>query len=431
MHTFELTTGEISKIEGKCSLSVKVVDDKVTDVKFAITEFKRFYTQALRGKDVMGLPQLSCRICGTCSNAHLLCAIKAAENALGIVPSEQTKILRKLLNYGLIIRDHALHLYVFSLPDLFGIDNVLELDENIPEQHQILDDTFSVKAAGNNLSKVIGGRSVHAPYPAVGGFMKLPNQADFPKLIDELENIRPAVLRLIQLFVSCEYKLDRDITYVAQTDGDYCFLEGDIQQSTGETVKEADFGQYLEHTVIPYSHASGYKWKGAVHMLGALSRVNLGKENLHPRTKEDAKVALSRFPSKNLYDNNIAQAIEILHAIDSSIDILKELTIKDEKIPPVQRKTGVGVGVIEAPRGTLYYKIALDEKGVITNVDIVVPTGQNQIGIEGSLRDYISVNVDQNKDTLIHESEKIVRAYDPCMSCASHFLKVKWKITYS
>jgi len=179
MHTFDLSINDIAKIEGKASLTVRVKDDMIEDLKFSITEFKRFYTQALRGKDVLGLPQLSCRICGTCSNAHLLCAIKAAESALGITPSNQTLLLRKLLNYGLIIRDHGLHCYAFALPDVLGIDNILELDENDARQHQILHDTFEVKAAGNALGKLIGGRSVHAPYPTIGGFTTLPDQKEF------------------------------------------------------------------------------------------------------------------------------------------------------------------------------------------------------------------------------------------------------------
>ncbi len=427
MHTFDLKIGEMSKIEGKASLDVKVENDKIIDLKFSISEFKRFYTQAIRGNDDIALPQLTARICGTCSNAHLLCAIKAVEAALGIVPSQQTKILRKLLNFGLIIRDHGLHLYVFALPDIFKIDNILELDESAPVEHQILHDTFEVKSAGNNLGKAIGGRSVHAPYPTIGGFSKLPDEKEFPGLIKQLEEARPAVLRLIKIFKDSDFSLNREIDFVALMDNSFSFLEGDIITSKGETIKETDYGNYLEHVVIPYSHASGYKFKGKLHMIGALARINLAKDKLHARTKEDAKDVLSVFPSKNIYHNNLAQAIEILHAIDSSIDILKNLKIVSEKPPTIVRKSGIGVGVIEAPRGTLYYKLEVDGNGKVVKGDIVVPTGQNQIGIEKSIYEFLSENLDKEKDALIHETEKIVRAYDPCMSCASHFLQVKWK----
>lgn len=431
MHTFDLNIGEISKIEGKASLSVKVKDDKVEECQFAITEFKRFYTQALRDKDVMGLPQLSCRICGTCSNAHLLCAIQAAENALGIEPSVQTKTLRKLVNYGLIIRDHALHCYVFALPDILGIDNILELDENKPEEHRILDDTFEVKAAGNALGIAVGGRSVHAPFPMVGGFTKLPDPDTFPELIAKLEKARPAVLRLIKRFVDCTFSLKRMTAYMALIDPEYSFLDGAILASGGVSFPKSEYGKHLVHSAIAYSHASGYTTDGKVFMTGALARMNLAKDTLHPDTKRDASDALASFPSGNIYHNNLAQAIEILHAIDRSVEILKTLAITAEKPVPVVRRAGTGIGVIEAPRGILYYKLILDEKGSIKNIDIVVPTGQNQIGIEQGLKDYIQANLSLGQERLVSDSERIVRAYDPCMSCASHFLKVKWKQTRS
>lgn len=427
MHTFDLTVGEISKIEGKASLSVKIENDEVKECTFGITEFKRFYTQALRDKDVMALPQLSCRICGTCSNAHLLCAIKACEEALGIVPSEQTKLLRTLVNFGLIIRDHALHCYVFALPDLLGIDNILELDENKPDEHQILDDTFLVKAAGNELGKAIGGKSVHAPYPTIGGFTKLPDPMVFPDLMKKLEEARPAVLRLITLFFHSSFEFIRDVEFLAYLDPKYTFLAGDMLRTNGQTIPESDIRQYYEHVAIPYSHASGYKFDGKIQMTGALARLNIAKERLHPRTKEDAKEALEKFPSKNIYHNNLAQAIEILHAIDSSIDILKTLTISPERPAMITRKAGSGIGIIEAPRGLLYYKIDLNEKGQMQHVEIIVPTGQNQIGIEDALREYIGKHLDRTHDELSLDAERIVRAYDPCMSCASHFLTVNWK----
>jgi sulfhydrogenase subunit alpha len=426
MHTFDLNLADISKMEGKGSLDVKVRDGKIVDFKFGITEFKRFYTQAIRGKDIVALPQLSARICGTCSNAHLICAIKAVEDAIGLDPSEQTKIFRELLNYGLNIRDHALHLYVFVLPDILGIDNILELDEKDPVQHQLLDDTFQVKKVGNMLAKVIGGRSVHAPFVTVGGFTKLPDAKEFPEVLKELEIARVAILRLIDVFKNCDFLLNRDIDFVALMDKKYSFLGGNVMTSKGDRFEEKDFGNYLERTVIPYSHASGYKFKGQIHMIGAIARMNLGKEFLHENTKKDAADALKLFPTINIYHNNLAQAIEILHCIDVSLDILKNLEIKDEKPVPVVRKAGVGIGVIEAPRGTLYYKLEIDEKGKVIKGDIVVPTGQNQIGIEKSLYQFFSENIDKEKDFLISEAEKIIRSYDPCMSCASHFLKVKW-----
>lgn len=407
-------------------MTVRVKDDVVEEVKFAITEYKRFYTQALRGKDILGLPQLSCRICGTCSNAHLLCGILAAEQALVIQPSLQSQLLRKLVNYGLIIRDHGLHCFVFALPDILGVDNILDLDESKPEERQILEDTFAVKAAGNRLSVLTGGRSVHAPYPTVGGFTKLPNSADFPGMIVQLESVRPAVLRLIHLFAQSTFTLEQDVEFMALLDEEYSFLGGMIHNSDGEQMSRDQIGSYFEHVVIPHSHASGYTMKGKLYFTGALARLNLGKQYLHPNTRRDAAQALAFFPSKNIYHNNIAQAIEILHAIDAAIDILKTLTIQPERPGMLSRKAGEGIGLLEAPRGMLYYKIKISDQGRIEDIQIIVPTGQNQIVIEKSLLAYFQQHVSLSREKLTLEAEKIVRAYDPCMSCASHFLKIKW-----
>lgn len=427
MTTLDISIEEMCKIEGKASLHVKITDNKVETCQFAISEYKRFYTKAIEGADIMGLPQLTARICGTCSNAHLLCTIKAVEHALGLVPSEQTIKLRQLLNFGLNIRDHALHLYVFCVPDILNIDNILDLDENIPDQKQLLEDTFAVKACGNTLAKVTGGRSVHAPYPMVGGFLHLPKQEELPPLINQLQQVRPAVLRLIEIFRAYPISLNRSVEFAAYIDDRFTFLDGVIKTSDGQTIHEEDFSKNLEHVDIPYSHASGYTYRGKVYMTGALARLNLGKESLHSHTKKDAENALQLFPSQNIHHNNLAQAIEILHCIDQSVDILTSLTIQPEKPVQIVRKAGTGKAVIEAPRGALYYSLDIDEKGIVTHGDIIVPTGQNQIGIEQSIKDFLEQNIEKEKAYLESEIEKIVRAYDPCMSCASHFLKVNWE----
>lgn len=429
MHNLDLSIADISKIEGKASCRIKVREKKVEKVEFTIAEYKRFYTQAIRGKDIIAIPQLTARICGTCSNAHLLCALKACENSQGIVVTPQTIALRKLLNFGLIIRDHTLHLYVFVLPDLFGKDSLLDFDENNPQEHKYLDDTFAIKATGNHLGKIVGGRSVHAPFLTVGGFIKLPTDQELGNCVEELREVRPKVLDMIDVFATKDFTLNRDdIDFSAISDSEYSFLNGNLIRSDGQTIPSDKYGEFIQRVSIPYSHASGYTSGGKVYMTGALARLNLAKEHLNERTKKDAQKYLSHFPSKNIYHNNLAQAIEVLHAIDSSVEIIKNLHVRPEPPVPFTRKAGIGIGVIEAPRGALYYKLDVDETGKIRDGAIVVPTGQNQICIEGCIRKYLEENIENLNDTNIveHEVEKIVRAFDPCMSCASHFLKFKW-----
>ncbi|MEI8103757.1 MAG: nickel-dependent hydrogenase large subunit [Candidatus Moraniibacteriota bacterium] len=424
----QFNIGEITKIEGSAGLDVTLADGKVTSVHFKIDEFKRFYTTAMQGKPVAAIPQLLARICGTCSNAHLLASIEAVEHTLGIIPSDQTRLLRELTYHGLIIRDHALHLYIFALPDVFGKDSLLEFDDHDPVQHQLLHDAFAVKGAGNHLAILVAGRSVHAPFPMPGGFAHIPMADDIQKSIDELKTIRPAVLRLIDTFLEIPFSLTRATNYLALVSPDFSYLEGRVRDMHDLDVDESGYRDLLEHVVIPYSHASGYVFQGngEQYRVGAIARLNLNKNALHAETQKDAALALKVFPSHNIFHNNLAQAIAILHSIDRAIDLLTQTKFVAESPQKLVIKAGIGVGVVEAPRGTLYHKLEVGADGKVIKGEVIVPTGQNQIAIEADLKQYIEANLDKERDEIALGCERIIRAYDPCMSCASHFLKVNW-----
>lgn len=424
---FDLNTGELTKVEGAAELDLKVRGGKVEHAHFCIVEYKRFFTEAMKGKPIEAIPQLVARICGTCSNAHLLCSIEACENALGITPSKQTKLMRLLTMYGLNIRDHALHLYLFSMPDIFGKDSFMDFDESNEAEHQMLHDAFVVKAAGNYLATLIAGRSVHATFPSVGGYLHVPEVKDVTEAVKKLEEARPAVLRLIKFFAEKNpYHFDRKTEFLAMVSERYGFLDGDIRSSNGEVISEAEFAKHLEHTILDYSQASAYKYKGRPYMVGALARMNIASHLLHPKTKKDVDYAIKMFPSTDIYSNNLAQAIEILHSIDDSIGILNSHHFELEKIEPIKYRDAEGIGVIEAPRGLLYHKVILGADGVIKGGEVVVPTGQNQNNIEEDIATLVNgmLPEDPTKEKISFEIEKLIRAYDPCMSCGSHFLKV-------
>ncbi len=431
MHTFDLSLTEMTKVEGAAALDLKVENNKVTEVKFKITEFKRFYTQAMRGKQIAALPQLLARICGTCSNAHLLCSIEACEKALGITVSEQAQKLRDLTVDALIIRDHALHLYLFSMPDIFGKDAFLDFDENDATQHQMLHDAFTVKGAGDSLARLIAGRSVHAINPTIGGFLKIPTNEEIQPVILKLTESRAAALRLINIFLEAPFHFDRQTHFMALVGDDkYNYLQGKIISDDGTIKEEANFHDHLERVIIPYSQASGYEYQGKSYMVGSLARINLAKEKLNPSTKKDAARALEKFPSTDIYLNNVAQAIEILNSLDNSVELLKNEIWQSEPIikiiPP--KEESIGIGVIEAPRGTLYHKIKVGTDNKIIEGEIVVPTGQNQINIEQDIVTLVENSLDKlEKEQIVTEIEKLIRAYDPCLSCASHFMKVNWR----
>lgn len=428
MHTFDLTMERLTKVEGSASLDVRVKDGKVEDVQFKITEYKRFFTKAMEGKPIFGLPQLLARICGTCSNAHIMASIEACERALGIEATEQTKILRELTTDGLMIRDHALHLYLFAMPDIVGKDAFLDFDESDSFEHQMLHDGFEIKAAGNFLATLVAGRSVHAVYPVVGGFTHFPGKEEIEEVIKKLEAARPAALRLIDVLKKCPFSFDRKTRFMALVPKEkYGFTEGLIISDQGERIEERDFRGHLERAVLPYSQASAYKHEGESYMVGALARLNLAKHLLYPKTKESLNDVLNFFPSTDIFRNNLAQAIEILHCLDHAVDSLRTFEFKPEPIIQKPPQEAVGVGVVEAPRGTLYHKVSLKADGTVAEGEIVVPTGQNQINIEEDIFRLVEELIPKaSKDQIAFEIEKLIRAYDPCMSCAAHFLKVNW-----
>jgi sulfhydrogenase subunit alpha len=418
----------IAKIEGHAGLKVVIEDDAVKDLQFIVSDYRRFFTTAVRGRRVVAVPSFLSRICGTCSVAHLFASLMAVESAQGIEVTGQTKALRRLAYDGLMIRDHALHLYFFVLPDILGVDSILDVPDDPDDPgHALLRDSFDIKRLGTDISNAVIGAAIHAPWPTVGGFLKNPKQTDFPDLVARLEAIRPKVLRGIETFLGWGASLVRNTDYLGlRNDTRFDFLEGDVVNSNGRRIARPEFEDYLRYVQIPHSHAEGYRFSdtGEDYLVGALARINLNRDLLHPRTKADAAFALSAFPSNNVYHNNLAQAIEVLHCVDDAIDVSRTMELADEQPMRAQTQAGTGVGLIEAPRGLLYHMAKINEDGIVEDYDVIVPTAQNQINIENDLRDYFDENLDKDEETLLADAESIVRAYDPCMSCATNFLKM-------
>ncbi|MFH0885007.1 MAG: Ni/Fe hydrogenase subunit alpha [Candidatus Micrarchaeota archaeon] len=426
--SFDITIKNLSKIEGHTDLDVEVKNGKVVNAKLRIDENKRFFTTAAIGKPALGIHQVVSRICGTCSIAHLLCCINSVENALSVVPSEQTVKLRDLLLYGLNIRDHAMHLYLFCLPDIFGKDSVLDFaDEGY--EHDLVHKAFDVKSAGNELCVLVGGRAVHSPYPQVGGFLKIPKKEDAIKIAKNLREIRSSAIEFVDIFKKKDFRFDTETTYIALRNSRFSYLDGDLMTSDGVCIARGNFRDHLQKFVVPYSQAPGFEYKGRPYVVGALARMNMNRDTLHRETRKDLSSAISVFPSDNIFHNNLAQAIEIIHCIDSAIELLETMDFKDDPRKVIKPKKSEGVGVLEAPRGTLYYHLHIDDEGKIEFADLVIPTSQNQIKMDKDIGALVQDRLDRGipREQMPLEIEKLIRAYDPCMSCATHFLKVNWK----
>ncbi|MFH0711379.1 MAG: nickel-dependent hydrogenase large subunit [Candidatus Aenigmatarchaeota archaeon] len=424
MHTFDIDIKGLSKIEGHADLHVKVKNNKVEDVELLILENRRFYEQAVQNADYNSVPQSIARVCGTCSLAHTICNLEAIERALKIIPSDQTILMRQLAMNGLMIRDHALHLYFFSLPDLLKKDSILDFNENDKYEHKLLHDSFDVKQAGNDLSTLVAGRAVHPMFPIVGGFSSFPKPGNVKQVIVKLKAVRQKTIDLIDVFGKWDENFKTKTEFASLINADFNFLSGNIL-AAGETLDEQDYINHLNEFLIPYSTSKGYEFEGKVFMVGSLARLNQNKKGLHKDTRKD--VDLSVFPTSNVFQNNLAQAIEILHSIDASIEILEKHHFKKEDPATPQKNSGEGVGVIEAPRGLLYHYVDIKD-GKVKKAKIIVPSSQNQIKMEKDIGMLVESMLPKNgKKNIEWEIEKLIRAYDPCMSCAAHFLKVKWE----
>ena len=424
MKKLDINIQNLSKIEGHADLAVKVRQGEVQSVQLGFTESKRFFTQAIKNKNLHMLPQSVARICGTCSIAHTLCCLEGLEKALNVQVSPQTALLKKLTMYGLMIRDHALHMYLFSLPDVFNKDSVLDFSG---VESKFLHQSFDVKRAGNKLSTAVAGRAVHAPFPVIGGFAQVPHPEEIKDCRVELKKARDALFDVLEVYYNCPIDYSRPTDFVGLVNNPFDFLEGDIVSSDGTHVPESKYRDFLHKVVIPYSESVGYTFDKKTYMVGALARLNLNKQSLHKDTRKDAAKFLQVFPSNNIFHNNLAQGIEILHSIDHSLEILESAEFKLEAPVPVKVKQCEGIGVIEAPRGTLFYKLLMDGKGIIKKGTIIVPTQQNQINMELDIKNLVQRSLASlSHDQIEYEIEKLIRAYDPCISCATHFLKVRW-----
>jgi len=426
-HNFDLELKNISKIEGHTHLDVKVRRGVAVECKLKVSENKRFFTQAILGQPYNLISATMSRVCGTCSSAHTLCSIESVEKALKLEVSKQTYELRKLLGMSSHLRDHAMHLYFFCLPDIIGKDSALDFTGS---EKEWIHDGLHIKDAGNFLTTIVGGRAVHPPNAIVGGFTGVPSSTEMEQAILKLEENRERILKIIEVFYNDQTSFKRKTNYVGLVNDDFNFIKGRIKTANGTIIEEEEYGDHLTRVVLPYSTATAFEWESKDFMVGALSRINLNKENLNKKTRQDAAKFLKIFPNNCIFNNNTAQAIEMLHETDQSIKILEKMKNNLRLEPPAKPKVqaGEGFGVVEAPRGTLYHHIKLNGKGDVIFADLCIPTQSNIIHLEKDLRKHITelLKEGKTKKQIPFYAEKMIRAYDPCMSCATHFLKINW-----
>lgn len=417
----------ICKVEGHADLAIQIIDGKLVKCELGAVEGARFFEDLVVGRKWDEVKEITSRICGICSVAHSMTSLKAVEDAFGMTPSKQTKILREFMAIGERIRSHATHLYMLSLPDFVGCESAIEM---APKYKKELERALHLIKLGNEIVIKLSGRQMHPVASVVGGFTHVPSKEDLDYLQELMKNARKEAVETLKLFLSLDYPdVQRDIEHVSiWQKGDVPLLDGVVVSDHGLHVEPQKYGGMIDEFIEPYSTAKFAVREGKEYMLGAIARMNLAWEFVADDLRQIVKKSKHSFPSKNPFHNLIAQAVELAHWVDIAEKLVAELDLAPEPIQEVKPCAGKGVGITEAPRGLLFHEYEFDADGVCTSCRIMTPTSQFLRGQELDIQYYVQQLLDagESKETIIFEIEKLIRAYDPCFSCSAHFLNVEW-----
>lgn len=415
----------LARVEGEGGIYVKLKDDRVVDVKLKIFEPPRFFEAFLRGRKFSEAPDITARICGICPIAYQMSSVHAMEQALGIKVEGGLRELRRLIYCGEWIESHVLHAYMLHAPDFLGYQDAIQLAKDYPE---IVTNALKLKKAGNEIVNVIGGREIHPVNVRVGGFYRLPTRRELRELGEKLEAVRPIAYEMVRLFATFPFpEFEQDYEFVALRHPDeYPFNEGRLVSNKGLDIAIDD---YLEHFVevhVAHSNALHSRLKERDnYFVGPLARYSLNYDKLTPAVQElAAEVGLGPV-CQNPFKSIVVRGLETLYAIDEALRIIANVDLPAEPFVKAIPRAGIGHGCTEAPRGILYHRYELDANGDIMTAKIVPPTSQNQKTIESDLWHFVEVGLDLPEDKLVWQCEQAVRNYDPCISCATHFLKLE------
>ncbi len=420
-----IEVGALARVEGEGGLFIGLKDGKAVEVRLDIYEPPRFFEGFLRGRFLQEVPDITARICGICPVAYQMSGATALENALGIEVSPQAYALRRLMYCAEYIESHALHIYLLQAPDLLGQPSALDLAAIAPD---VVRDALRLKKIGNQLLKAIGGRSVHPVNVCVGGFYRWPDAKSLQELLPELEWGLEAAKACVLWSATLPYpELEIDYEYVALHHPDeYAVIKGEVWSSKGSqlTVKEYEtryIEEHVRHSNALHSHTA----EGGHYLVGPLARLNLNYEQLFPAARQAMHDANIQLPLLNPYKSLIARAVEVAHYYEEAIAIIKAYQPTGTAHLELRLKAGEGSGASEAPRGLLYHRYIIDDKGLVQFAKITPPTAQNLPRIEEDLFALAPQLVTMEHEAATLTAEHLVRAYDPCISCATHFLKLK------
>ena len=415
----------LTRVEGEARLVLKVKGGRVTVAEFAIFEPPRFFEAFLRGRDFREAPDITARICGICPVAYQMSAVHALEKALGVTIPPPLRDLRRLLYCGEWLSSHALHVFFLHAPDFLGFQDALALARHQPEMLRL---GLGLKKAGNELVARLGGREIHPINVRVGGFYRVPSREELAPLKDTLARAAEAAhatLRWVAGFEFPDFTPDYEFVALSHPE-EYPMNEGRVVSSRGLDIAVEDYEEHFVEEQLPHTHAlhSRLKERGA-YLVGPLARYNLNYGRLSPTAQAAAREAGLGLPELNPFKSILVRAVEMLYAAEEALRLLEVYEEPPEAAVPVSPRAGVGRAATEAPRGLLYHRYELDEAGLLTAARIVPPTSQNQKRLEEDLREFAQGHLDLPPEDLTWRLEQTVRNYDPCISSATHFLRLE------
>jgi coenzyme F420-reducing hydrogenase alpha subunit len=415
----------LTRVEGEGALDLTIMDNQISELKFRIFEPPRFFEKFVEGRDYQEVPDLVARICGLCPVAYQMSSVHAIESIFALEITPWIRTMRRLFYCGEWIESHCAHIHLLAAPDFLGYTNAPAMAKDYPV---LVQRGVYLQQLGNKIIKLLGGRSVHPVGVRVGGFHRSPSVKEARELLAELEVALPLAEKLVTWATTLKVPeiSQKFISVSTQHPSEYPMNEGRIVSNDGLDIAIADYEQHFREFQIPHSTSLCSLMDEKPYLVGPLARVNLNWHLLPDvvrNTVNSTGIGIS-FPSQNMFDSIVVRAVEVYYAFYEAIRILKEYQATAAPFVPVEIKAGVGYGCTEAPRGLLWQRWEIDDTGHVVSAKIVPPTSQNQARIEQDLRETLeAMGLDKETDALRLRAETVIRNYDPCISCATHFLK--------
>ena len=416
----------VARVEGEGALRVTVKGKTVQDVELRIFEPPRFFEAFLQGRHYDEVPDIVARICGICPVAYQMSAVHAIEQIFSLRVEGALRDLRRLIYCGEWIESHALHVYLLQAPDFLGYDSGIAMAK---DHAGVVTRGLRLKKAGNAIMTLLGGRSVHPVSVKVGGFSRVPLRRELEGLKDELLWARDAAVETVHWVAGFDYpEFAPDYNYVALRHSDeYPFNEGQIVASSGLQISANEFERHFTEHQVSYSNALHCTLQGSSYLVGPLARLNANQNHLTPLARQVLANRGLSLPLRNPFYGIIARSIEILYALEESLRLIERYEPPPSAALPITVQPGIGMACTEAPRGILYHRYQVDGDGVIREAKIVPPTSQNQSRIEQDLRLFMPRLLHLSDQEVALACERVIRCYDPCISCATHFLNLEIK----